>query len=158
MLVDVAQGISHGIHRDGSVFLACRLEAFLDNLFGNEWANAVVDSHYAILIVRDERQSVLGRVEAGFAAIGYLVLDVEVVLFAELVPVCLLAFWQNQDDAQLWVVLMKTLDGAHQDRFACHWQKLLGNLASHAETLASGYYDYVIHILSEELKVKSEEF
>ena len=96
--------------------------------------------------------------EAGFTAIGYLVLDVEVIFLAELVPVCLLALWQNQDDVQLWVVLMKALDGAHQDRFSCHWQKLFGNLASHAEALASGYYDYVIHILSEELKVKSEEF
>ena len=68
-----------------------------------------MDAHYAILVVWDERQSVLGRVEAGFAAIGYLVLDVEVVLLAELVPVCLLAFWQNQDDIQFWVVLMKAL-------------------------------------------------
>ncbi len=38
-------------------------------------------------------------------AICYLVLDVEVVLLAELVPVCLLALWQNQDDVELWVVL-----------------------------------------------------
>ena len=107
VLVDVAQGICHGIYRDGSVFLACRLEAFLDNLFRYEWANAVVDAHYAILVVWDECQSVFGRMEAGFTAIGYLVLDVEVILLAELVPVCLLALWQNQDDAQLWVVLMK---------------------------------------------------
>ena len=53
---------------------------------------------------------------------------------------------------------MKTLYGAHQNRFARYRQELFGNLTSHAEALASGYYDYVIHFLSEELKVKSEEF
>ena len=37
-------------------------------------------------------------------------------------------------------------------------QELFWNLTSHAEAFASGYYDYVIHFLNEELKVKSEEF
>ena len=73
-------------------------------------------------------------------------LDAEMMLLAELVPVFLLAFWEHQDDVQLWAVLVEALDGAHQDRLACYWQKLLGNLASHAEALASGYYDYIIHI------------
>lgn len=69
-------------------------------------------------------------------------------LLAELVPVFLLAFREHQDDVQLWAVLVEALDGAHQDRLACYWQKLLGNLASHAEALASGYYDYVIHFVT----------
>ena len=74
-------------------------------------------------------------------------LDVEVVFLAELVPISLLALWQYQDDVEVGIILVETLDGAHQDRFASHWQKLLGNLTSHAEALASGYYDNVIHII-----------
>lgn len=94
----------------------------------------------------------------GVATISYLVLDAEMMLLAELVPVCLLTLRQNQDDVQCRVIFMKTLYGAHQDRLARYRQELFWNFTSHAEAFASGYYDYVIHFLSEELKVKSEEF
>ena len=104
-----------------------------------------MNTHYAILIVRNERKAILGRLESGIATVGYLVLDVEMIFFAELMPVFLLALRENQDDAQLRVLFMKTLNGSHQDRLAGYRQELLRNLTSHAEALASGYYDYVIH-------------
>ena len=36
----------------------------------------------------------------------------------------------------------------HQDRLARYRQELFWNLTSHAEALASGYYDYVIHFVT----------
>lgn len=84
----------------------------------------------------------------GVATISYLVLDAEMMLLAELVPVCLLTLRQNQDDVQCRVIFMKTLYGAHQDRFARYRQELFWNLTSHAEAFASGYYDYVIHFVT----------
>ena len=41
--------------------------------------------------------------------------DAEMMLLAELVPVCLLTLRQNQDDVQCRVIFMKTLYAALQD-------------------------------------------
>ena len=105
-----------------------------------------MDSYHTVLSIGDECKSVFRRLEAGVATIGNLMFDIEMMLLAELVPVFLLALRQYQDDIQMLIVFMKALDGAHQDRLASYWQELLGNLTSHAETFAPGYYNYVIHI------------
>lgn len=60
VLVDIAQSVGYGIYRDGCIFFASRLETFLDDFFRYEWAHAVVNTHYAIFIIRNECQSVFG--------------------------------------------------------------------------------------------------
>ena len=74
---------------------------------------AVVNAYNALCIVRHSSESVLRRLETSVASIYYGVLYCKRILTAQLAPIVLLRVRQNYDDAQLRVVLIETLYGAH---------------------------------------------
>ena len=84
--------------------------------------------------------------ETGCSAIGYGEDRSKGILLAELCPVVLLVFGQNEHDLHGGVELKKALDGVHQDGFAVDGKELLGDVASHAQSLSTGYDDDGIHI------------
>ena len=143
-LLHVAQRLHHGHHGYDGLLAAGLAEATGDDVCGDEGSHAVVHAHHALCIVGDECQAVLHGVEAGAAAVGQLVADVELVLAAQLMPVALLFARQHQDDVQLFRVLAEAHQRAHQHRNAAHGQKLFGHIAAHAQALAARHNDDVV--------------
>ena len=104
-------------------------------------------AHYALGIVGNQGQSVLYRVETGLPAVGQLIVFVELMLLAKLLPVVLLSLGEHQDDIHFGQCLAKAQNGAHQYRHSCYGQELLGNVAPHSQTLATGYDNNIIHVV-----------
>ena len=104
---------------DGDDRLGCAgsLIAVTDHLDAGEGAHAVVHTHHALGIIGHEGEPVLHGVEAGLSAISKLILHVEVVLFAEPVPVVLLGLWEHEDDLEISGILAKALQRPHQYGF-----------------------------------------
>ena len=90
-------------------------------------------------------KSVLHRMKTSGTTIGYGEDGGKGILLAEFSPVVLLVFGQHEHDLHGVVELKKALDGVHQDRFAMDRKELLGNVASHAQSLSTGYDDDGIH-------------
>ena len=67
------------------------------------------------------------------------------IFLTELMPVILLSLRQNKDYLEVWRILPKPLYGAHKHWFACYGYELLGNVTSHAKSLAPSYYNNVVH-------------
>ena len=72
-------------------------------------------------------------------------LNGEVVLLADLSPVVLLLMWQHKYNLQLIAVGSKSLNGVHEHRLAVQWHKLLGQVASHAQSFAASHNNNVVH-------------
>ena len=104
-------------------------------------------SHGAFSIVGYEGETISHAVKARFATVGYLVFLMKMVFIAEICPIFLLCFGQNEDYVDILGILTKTLYGAHQHRFAAYWQELLGYVATHSQSLASCHYDDIFHSL-----------
>ena len=115
-----------------------------DGVEGDEGTHAVMHAD-ELGIGRNFCQSVLDRVETGFAAIGKGVGLREMVLIAECAPIVLLTLGQDQHHLHLLVVQEKTVDGAHEDGLSTNGKELLGDVTSHAESLATCYDDDGIH-------------
>ena len=145
-LADVAEGLYDGDDGDDGFLRAGCLVAIPDDIGAGEGAHAVVDADNTLGIVGDEGQSVLYAMEARLAAVGQLILHAEIVLLAQLQPIVLLCSGQHEDDLQGGGILAEPLDGAHQDGSATNGQKLLGNVAPHAQTLAACYDNDVVTI------------
>lgn len=89
-----------------------------------------MNGYYTLGIVGYQREGILDTEKALTAAVGYLVVFVEMMLQAQLMPIVLLILWQYENDFELrvesgeWrvmitpgpgVVFPEPHDGAHQD-------------------------------------------
>ena len=83
------------------------------------------------------RQSVPYRMETGLSAIGYSVGKRKTVICTKALPVGLLLYRKYHYQFYLIVVSMKSLQRAHQYRFAFYRNELLGNIASHPQALSA---------------------
>ncbi len=148
-LAEVSEGLYHrddGHHGSGG---ACRGVAAAYHLHRGEGSHAVVDAHHAVGIVGYQGQTVLHGVETGLTAVGQQIVNLEMVFLAELLPVVLLCHRQHQDDLQGGGVLAEALQGAHEHRSAVHGQKLLRDVAAHAQPFATSHYnDIFSHCLN----------
>ncbi len=147
--------MANGFHHFDDRYDGFRTGSFLvsgtDGVERHERTHAIM--HPDQLGIRgDEGKSVLDGVETGFAAIGKGVGLREMVFIAERAPVFLLTLGQDKHHLHLLVILEKTVDGAHQNGLTSYGQKLLGNVTSHAKSLATCYYDYCFQ---DKLKVKN---
>ena len=132
---------------DGNDGFGCAgcLVAIPDYFDTGEGTNTVVNAYHTLGIVRHLGESVLHGVEASLTTIGQSVLHVEMIFLAELMPIVLLGFWQYQDNLQISIVLPESLQRPHQHRLATNGQELLGNVASHPQSLSSCHNYYVVH-------------
>ena len=104
-----------------------------------------MEAYHAIGIIGNGRQTVLTGFIARASSICNGVREVKVVALTQCSPLRLLFARQHHDDVQLFAVLVKTLDGAHQNRFPTNGQKLFRRVASHAKAFPSGNNDDVVH-------------
>ena len=141
----MTDGLHDGDDGDDGLLLAGGLVAAADDVDAGEGAHAVVDSHHALGIVGNQCQSVLYGMEARLAAVGQLVVHVEVILAAQLSPIVLLRLGQHQDDLQLTGILAEALQRPHQHRTTANGQELLRYVAAHAQSLSARHDDDVVH-------------
>ena len=141
---EVTDGFKHIYHRNGCTRTMCLVVATLDDFDRDEGTNTIVHSHQ-FHIGMHFGKSVLHRMETGCSAIGYGEDGSKGILLAEFSPVVLLVFGQNEHDLHGGVELKKALDGMHQDGFAVDGKELFGDIASHAQSLSTGYDDDGVH-------------
>ena len=144
-LCNFSHRLNHGNDGNYGFFRTSRFVAVADDLDRREGPYTIVYTHYAFCVVRNQSQSVLYAVEARLAAISQLVIDSEIVFFTELSPIVLLSLGQDQNDLQGGGVLAEAFQRPHQYRLSAYGQKLLGNVASHAKPLPTGYNDDIVH-------------
>ena len=85
------------------------LIATTDNIDAGERTYTVVYADNALGIVGNQCQTVLHRMEARLAAIGQQVLHLEVIFFAELLPISLLRLGQHKDNLQVLGIFTEPL-------------------------------------------------
>lgn len=103
-----------------------------------------MDGHYTTRIVRHQSQSVARTLETCRATVGQLIRNVKRILRTQRTPIVLLLLGQHEDEVQLRVVVMKTLQRAHKHGTAANGQELLGHVTAHARTLATGDNDHIV--------------
>ena len=121
------------------------LVATTDNIDAGERTYTVVYANHALGIVGNQCQTVLHRMEASLAAIGQQVLHLEVIFFAELLPISLLRLGQHKDNLQVLGILAEPFQCPHQYGLPAYWQELLRNVATHSQTLAACHNNDIIH-------------
>ena len=77
--------------------------------------------------------------EAGDTTIGNEVRHVKLILSAQLLPVGLMVARKHEDNLYGGVVGVKSVERAHQHGTTFHWDKLLGQLTAHTQSLTSCY-------------------
>ena len=138
------QGFHDGNHRYGGSRRACCLVTATNDLDSREGAYPIVHTHHALGVIGNTCQSVAHRVETGFPAISDGARNIKLIVVAEFLPVGLLTGGQHEDDAQSGSILMETADGAHQYGLSLDGQKLLGDIRTHAQSLASSHDDDIV--------------
>ena len=141
----MAQGLDNRCHRDDGLLGACCLVAMANDLDVDKRTHTIVHADDALGTVWNQRKAVLHGVKARFSTISKLVVQREVVLFAELLPVGLLCLGQHKNYLQIPGVFVKTLQGPHQNRLPAYGQKLFGNVASHTQAFTACDDDDIIH-------------
>ena len=141
----MANGLNDRDYRNYCFLFASHLIATGDDLDAGERTHTVVYTNDTLGIVRYQCQSVLYAVEACLATVSQQVLHLEIIFLAEFLPIRLLCLWQHQDNLQVGSVLTEPLQRPHQYRLSAYRQKLLRNVTSHPQPLASGDDDDVVH-------------
>ena len=103
-----------------------------------------MDGHYATRVVRHQSQSVARALETRRTTVGQLIRNIKRILRTQRPPIVLLLFGQHEDEVQLRVVVMKTLQRAHEHGTAADRQELLGYITAHARALATGDDDHIV--------------
>ena len=67
------------------------------------------------------------------------------IFLAKLQPVVMLVFRQHKDNLQRFAICTETLQRTHQDGLPAYWQKLLGNVSPHAQSLAASHDNDIVH-------------
>ena len=114
----MAQRVGDRHHGHRRVFLAGHLETVGNDLFGDERPHAVMEAYNPLFVVGDERQTVFRTLETGLPAVGDAVRNVEMVFRAQRFPRFLLVLRQDDDDAELGVIMMEPLYGVHEHGLA----------------------------------------
>ena len=143
--VDVAQGFYHRHHGYYCHLLSCRVVASAYHVNADEGTHAIMDSHDAFHVIGDEAEPVLYGMETSLTTVSQLVGYIEMVVLAQLQPILLLRLWQYKDNLKVSRILPKPFEGSHKYRLSPNGKKLLGYVAAHTKTLATCYYDYIIH-------------
>ena len=92
----------------------------------------------------DECQAILYGMETGGTTIGNAVGHCKLILLAELLPIGLMVAREHKDNLYGMVTRVEGVERVHQHRTPSHWDKLLGQLSTHAEAFTSSYDNGVL--------------
>ena len=115
-IIQMAHGFYDGDNGNNGFRRAGRLIAVANHLDAGKRTHTIMHTYHALCIIRNQRKTILHRVESRFSTISQHIIHFEMILFAELSPIILLGFWQYEDNLQILSIFAEPFECAHQDR------------------------------------------